>query len=239
MSSIDLTPSALSKLTLTFTLSRVVGAKSSIIGIYTSPAFMDVVNEESEVNITKGKSKRGKMKVTWDFNRNTSEKETSANDRESSTNDDATEGATSEANSPEDATAAAEIMWKGVVGILMKDKEVKMMFANPKFKDVTTKIMSDPALLGDPLKNFRDELKDKAIAKAMMGLMPKLEKAKAEVRIGGNKVEERNEDIKAISGSNLHAVRPISLAAYILTRSRRWDSLRSSTAQEEVSRLRH
>jgi hypothetical protein len=139
----------------------------------------------------------------------------------------------------DDQVGSDEIVWKDVVGILMKDKEVKMMFANPKFKDVTTKIMSDPALLGDPLKNFRDELKDKAIAKAMMGLMPKLEKAKAEVRIGGNKVEERNEDIKAISGSNLHAMRPISLAAYILTRSRRWDSLRSSIAQEEVSRLRH
>jgi len=80
--------------------------------------------------------------------------------------------------------ATGEDVWKDVVAVLMKDDKVKMMFANPKFKAISMKIMSDPTLLENPMKNFRDELKDKSVAKAMMGLVPKVEKAKAQLRAG-------------------------------------------------------
>jgi len=176
MSTVSLPPSSLSKLTLTMTLSRIVGTKShSVIGMFTSSAFMDLTQGEMEGELGKekgGKVKndRGKINLTWEFNRNSSKKATTEEEevkgKEETTIKD--EAETEEATTPKEATSIdPKVLFK----FAAKDPVLGKAMMDPKFQPYIKAITANPSLLSNSMGGLKEMTEKDEEGKDMAGMV--------------------------------------------------------------------
>ena len=192
MSQVDVTPSALSKLMVNITVSRVVkGKDSGVVGHASSGHFMSLPYDEgsASLDLSKHKSKvseagrgkvkdaRGTVKLAYKYNRKISE---------------------SSVEQPSASAAPPDM--KRLFAEAMKDPVIAKAMANPSFAPIMMKIKSDPSILSNPLERLKEDLAaNPAAAKAAKEILPKLKamlspkKKKKEKEEEGEEEEEEEE----------------------------------------------
>ena len=187
MSQVDVTPSALSKLMVNITVSRVVkGKDSGVVGHASSGHFMSLPYDEgsASLDLSKHKSKvseagrgkvkdaRGTVKLAYKYNRKISE---------------------SSVEQPSASAAPPDM--KRLFAEAMKDPVIAKAMANPSFAPIMMKIKSDPSILSNPLERLKEDLAaNPAAAKAAKEILPKLKAMLSPKKKKKEKEEEEEEE---------------------------------------------